>query len=130
MNHRVALIGAGLLGGTGVAAGAFGAHALRGYLLRLGTLEIWQTAVHYQLAHAVALVGLAGWMRAETGERSQGRARWAAWCWIAGTALFSGSLYLLAAGAPRWVGPITPVGGAALIVGWMWLMAAAAAAAL
>ncbi|HTU01958.1 MAG TPA: DUF423 domain-containing protein, partial [Candidatus Sulfotelmatobacter sp.] len=53
---------------------------------------------------------------------------WAVRLWIAGTALFSGSLYALALGGPRWLGPVTPVGGAALIAGWVLAAAAAVAA--
>lgn len=125
MTHRVPLIAAGLLGATGVVLGAFGAHALRPFLLEHGTLEVWETGVHFQLLHAVALVGLAGWLRAEGAPRALGRAKWAAGCWTIGVLLFSGSLYLLASGAPRWVGPLTPLGGVALILGWLWLIAAA-----
>ena len=129
MNHRVALVGAAALGATGVAAGAFGAHALRGFLTGRGMLEAWQTGVHYHLLHAVALLGLAAWMRSEPGGVGARRASLAAWCWIVGTILFSGSLYLIAAGAPRWMGPVTPVGGLGLIVGWVFLGAAAWSAA-
>jgi len=125
MNHRFALVAAGLLGATGVAAGAFGAHALREFLLARGTLDVWETGVHYQLLHAAALVGAAAWLRVERSPAAGARAAWAVRCWIGGALLFSGSLYLLAAGAPRWVGPITPVGGLALIVGWIFLIGAA-----
>ena len=52
-------------------------------------------------------------------------ARWSTRCWVAGTMLFSGSLYLLAIGGPRWLGPITPLGGIALMVGWLLVMLAA-----
>lgn len=127
MNHRTALVWAGILGATGVAVGAFGAHALRGALEAAGTRETWETAVRYQLVHAAALLGLAGWLRSSGGP--EGRcAAWAARLWIAGTALFSGSLYVLALGGPRWLGPVTPLGGAALIAGWVLAAAAAFAA--
>lgn len=113
------------MGATGVALGAFGAHALRGLLEAAGTLEVWETAVRFQLLHAAALLGLAAWMRASA--RPPGApSRWAARLWVAGSLLFCGSLYLLALGGPRWLGPVTPVGGAALIAGWV----AAALAAL
>jgi uncharacterized membrane protein YgdD (TMEM256/DUF423 family) len=124
MNHRLPLVAAGLLGATGVAFGAFGAHALRPFLLERGTLEVWETGVHYHLLHAVALLGAASWMRGERAPVVMRRCAWVVWCWIAGVLFFSGSLYLLAAGAPRWVGPITPVGGLSLILGWVWLLAA------
>ena len=125
MNHRSALYVAGLFGATGVAAGAFGAHALKAFLLAQGTLDTWQTAAHYQLVHAVALFALAGWHRGETDAIAALRATWAARCWTTGILLFSGSLYGLAAGGPRWLGPVTPLGGLALIAGWFWLVAAA-----
>ncbi|MEM1230734.1 MAG: DUF423 domain-containing protein [Pseudomonadota bacterium] len=101
---------AGLLGLTGVACGAFGAHALQGVLSpeRLGT---WETAVLYQLVHvpAVLALGLAG---------ADPRLKRAGHCLVLGVLLFSGSLYLLAFGAPGWLGPITPLGGLFLMVGW------------
>ena len=127
MNHRVALTWAGILGGTGVAVGAFGAHALRGTLEAAGMREAWETAVRYQLVHAAALLGFAGWLRASP--RPEGIcAAWAPRLWAAGTVLFSGSLYALALGGPRWLGPVTPLGGAALIAGWVFAAAAALAA--
>jgi uncharacterized membrane protein YgdD (TMEM256/DUF423 family) len=128
MTHRFVLIWAGLLGATGVLLGAFGAHAMHGLLTAAGMGQVWETAVHYQLAHAVALLGLAGWMRAGPPGLPVGRAAWAARGWIAGSLLFSGSLYLLALGAPRWMGAVTPLGGACLIAGWIAAAAAAARA--
>jgi uncharacterized membrane protein YgdD (TMEM256/DUF423 family) len=104
--------------------GAFGAHALKGALEAAGTREAWETASRYQLLHAAALLGFAGWMRSSQG--AAGRcAAWAVRLWAAGTLLFSGSLYGLALGAPRWLGPVTPLGGAALIAGWLFAAAAA-----
>lgn len=100
-----------LAGGLGVGLGAFGAHALKPRLLELGTLGIWEKAVLYQLVHAVAVVAiLAG----------KSPPRGIAWCWLAGIFLFSGSLYGLALGGPRWLGPITPVGGLCFLLGWGW----------
>ena len=128
MNHRLALLAAGLLGAAGIGAGAFGAHVLRPHLLALGTADVWETAVRYHLLHAAALLGIAGWLRAGRGPTALRRAGWAVGCWCAGIALFSGSLYLLAVGGPRWLGPVTPLGGLALILGWLWLAWAAWAA--
>jgi uncharacterized membrane protein YgdD (TMEM256/DUF423 family) len=125
MHHRTALAWAGVLGATGVVMGAFGAHALKGALEAAGTRDAWDAAARYQLVHAAALLGLAGWIRARQGPAGA-CAAWAVRLWVAGTLLFSGSLYLLALGAPRWLGPVTPLGGAALIAGW----ALAAGAAL
>lgn len=121
MDQRATMLAAGLFGATGVAAGALGAHALRPFLAAAGTLEVWQTAVHYHMAHAIALLALGAWARGEHGDK----ARWSGWCWIVGICLFSGSLYLLATGAPAWVGFITPFGGVALIAGWLALIGAA-----
>ncbi len=118
MHHRIALAWAGILGATGVALGAFGAHGLRSALEAAGTREAWETAARYQLLHAAALLGFAGWIRSSGPGPARGAAAWAARLWIGGTLLFSGSLYGLALGAPRWIGPVTPLGGAALIAGW------------
>ena len=97
--------------------GAFGAHALKE---RLGAdaLQLWHTAVQYHFWHvlallAVALAGTGPWFRA------------AGWLMIAGILLFSGSLYALALGAPRAVGMVTPLGGLALILGWLAFAVAA-----
>lgn len=105
---RPHLIAAGLLGFTGVALGAFGAHALKKTLTEHGTITIWQTAVLYHLIHAVALAAIPAWS-------------WVGRCWIAGVVLFSGSLYWLALGGPKFLGPVTPLGGLALLLGWALL---------
>ncbi len=126
MNPRIAGVCAGVLGATGVATGASGAHALQGMLAARGMQGVWETAVHYQLVHAVALLALAGWLRQGPGPAAS-RAAWAARLWIAGTVLFSGSLYVLALGGPRWSGFATPFGGVALIAGWAFAAAAALA---
>ncbi len=109
----------GLLGLTGVTLGAFGAHALKVTLLERGSLATWETAVHYHLIHAVALLALTA--GAGHGEKPPAFRSWlqrAGWCWTLGVILFSGSLYALALGGPRWLGPVTPLGGLALIAGW------------
>jgi uncharacterized membrane protein YgdD (TMEM256/DUF423 family) len=127
MSHRTALAWAGVLGATGVAAGAFGAHGLREVLGAAGMREVWETAVRFQILHAVALLGFAGWLKTPPGPLLRSAA-WAVRLWVAGTALFSGSLYGLALGGPRWLGPLTPLGGAALIAGWAMAATAAFAA--
>jgi uncharacterized membrane protein YgdD (TMEM256/DUF423 family) len=124
MHHRVALAWAGVLGATGVILGAFGAHSLRNTLDASGMREVWDTASRYQLLHAAALVGFAGWLRASPSPGNS-CATWAVRLWALGTLLFAGSLYILALGAPRWVGAVTPIGGLALIAGW--ILAACAA---
>jgi uncharacterized membrane protein YgdD (TMEM256/DUF423 family) len=103
-----------------VAAGAFGAHALRGRLTP-DSLAIFETAARYQMYHALGLLAV-GWASARWPD---GPARWAGWLFIAGTVLFSGSLYGLALSGLRWLGAITPVGGIAFLAGWVVLAAAA-----
>jgi len=115
-------LAAGLLGAAGVITGALGAHALAPSLLARGMSQAWETAVHFHLFHALALLGLAGWLRpAPTGTAAR-RSVWVVRCWLVGTILFSGSLYLLALGGPRWLGPVTPLGGLCLLAGWICLV--------
>jgi uncharacterized membrane protein YgdD (TMEM256/DUF423 family) len=123
MKSQSLLLTAGMLGLTGVALGAFGAHALRERLALEGTRSAWDTAVHYHLLHAAVVFGAAIWARNGSSPIAR-RLAWAAWCWSAGVILFSGSLYLLALGGPRWLGPITPLGGVALLAGWGCVFAA------
>jgi uncharacterized membrane protein YgdD (TMEM256/DUF423 family) len=100
----------------GVALGAFGAHALKARLGAdmLGTFEV---GVRYQMYHALALLAV-GWAHT----------RWpgtmlaaSGWLFVAGTLLFSGSLYGLSLTGVRWLGAITPIGGLALLAGWLCL---------
>lgn len=102
------------LGLLGVGLGAFGAHALEARL-DAEALGWWDTAVRYHLIHAVALV-LVGLLA-----RSGACPRWAAWGFLAGICVFSGTLYAMALGAPRWLGAVTPLGGLALMAGWLGL---------
>jgi uncharacterized membrane protein YgdD (TMEM256/DUF423 family) len=113
MNRPAFLLFAGaLLAATGVMLGAFGAHALRGTLGPADT-GWWQTAVQYQLWHALALVALAGApLRRTTAPAA---------LIVAGTLLFSGSLYAMALTGVRALGVVTPVGGVLLILGWLLL---------
>ncbi len=100
----------------GVALGAFGAHALRDRLAAADQTANWDTAVHYQMWHALALI-LVGAMR----ERRSGLV-FSAWAFVIGSLLFSGSIYCLALDFLRPVmGPITPIGGSLLIAGWVAL---------
>jgi uncharacterized membrane protein YgdD (TMEM256/DUF423 family) len=105
-----------------VAAGAFGAHALR-TRLSPGLLEVFETGARYQMYHALGLLA-AAW--AATRWPSPWPVR-AGWLFVAGTLLFSGSLYLLALTGIRWLGAITPVGGVAFLAGWVCLVMAALA---
>ncbi len=110
------LIVAALLGTLGVVLGAFGAHGLRARL-EPQQLASWQTAVQYHLLHTLALAGLA--LHAAQSGRAIGLQ---AWLFTAGIVLFSGSIYLLVLGGPRWLGPVTPLGGLCMIGGWLSLL--------
>jgi uncharacterized membrane protein YgdD (TMEM256/DUF423 family) len=113
------LLAAGILGLTGVGLGAMGAHAFKATLLERGMMQVWDTAARYQLIHAVALLGLAAWARASADPAGSRWVAWTAWAWCIGVVLFSASLYWLALGGPRWLGPVTPFGGVALMLGWL-----------
>lgn len=108
------------LGGLGVVLGAFGAHALR-TRLDAQHLAIFETGVRYQMYHAFALLA-AAWLIAHNAPRAD----LAAWFFVAGVIVFSGSLYLLVATGHSWWGAVTPMGGLSLIAGWIALAAAAA----
>ena len=122
---RFSLLAAGILGLTGVALGALGAHALKGTLMERGMMQAWESAARYHLFHAVALLAAAALARAASPNRDDPLIVWAARCWVAGIVLFSGSLYWLALGGPRWLGPVTPFGGVALMAGWLLVCIAA-----
>jgi len=115
MDRLFFAIGA-LSGFIGVALGAFGAHALKNRL-DPDLLAAFEVGVRYQMYHAFALLAV-GW--AQT--------RWAGklltasgWLFVAGTVIFSGSLYALSLTGLRWLGAVTPVGGLALLAGWLCL---------
>jgi len=108
---------AGLAGFTGVALGAFAAHALKASL-GPELMAAFETGVRYQMYHAFALCA-AAWGWARWPHRLFGAA---GSCFVAGIVLFSGSLYLLALTNTRWLGMITPLGGAALLAGWLCLV--------
>ncbi len=92
----------GIFGITGIVFGAFGAHALNAILLERGTRGAWETAVFYHLLHAATLFGLAAWHHREAPSANRNGLVWAGRCWTAGIILFSGSIYGLALGGPRW----------------------------
>lgn len=110
--RRILAAGAAL-GGVAVILGAFGAHALKGQITG-EAMGWWGTAVEYQMWHALAVVavGLSRWGH---------RAFLPAMLFVAGILIFSGTLYAMALGAPRWFGAITPFGGLLLIGGWALL---------
>jgi uncharacterized membrane protein YgdD (TMEM256/DUF423 family) len=116
---RVFLGFAGLFGATGVAAGAYGAHALSQQLSPY-LLNVFQTAVLYQLIHAVALLGMVALLSQSIASKAL---LISASLMVVGTIFFSGSLYLLALSSLR-VGLITPLGGFLLISAWIVLLIA------
>lgn len=100
-----------------VAAGAFGAHALRSPLTP-ELLAVFETAARYQMYHALGLLAVA-WA---TSRWPGALPVWAGWLFVAGTVLFSGSLYILSLTGIRWWGAVTPFGGVAFLIGWMCLV--------
>ncbi|HJR17666.1 MAG TPA: DUF423 domain-containing protein [Gemmatimonadales bacterium] len=106
-----------LSGLFGVAAGAFGAHTLRARLTA-EHLAVFETGARYQMYHALALFAVAWAVTRWPGPLPV----WAGWLFVAGTVLFSGSLYILAFTGARWWGAITPLGGLAFLVGWLCLL--------
>ena len=113
MDARKTLALAGALIALATILGAFGAHALKAHLSQ-DKLAVYETAVRYHFFHALGLLAIGVLMRSVDGELL----RWSALLVLVGIILFSGSLYLLTFGAPRFLGVITPLGGLALIVGW------------
>ena len=102
--------------GTAVAAGAFGAHALK-EVLDTSRLAVFDTATRYQMFHAFGIFFVAWAM-----ERYPGRGlEWAGWLFTIGILLFAGSLYGLSLAGVRGLGAVTPIGGLALIAGWVVL---------
>ncbi|MEO6610590.1 MAG: DUF423 domain-containing protein [Chitinophagaceae bacterium] len=122
--HKNYLTAAAIFGGLAVALGAFGAHALEKITTDPVILHGYQTAVQYQVYHALALLGVG-----ILAEKFPGRwIKWAGRCFIAGIILFSGSLYLLTflkirdSTAIKFAGPITPIGGLLFMAGWFFLL--------
>jgi uncharacterized membrane protein YgdD (TMEM256/DUF423 family) len=119
--HKKFLLIAALLGGLSVMLGAFAAHGLKA-VVTADVLQIFETAVKYQMYHALALLAVGILLQ----QSPVKQLRWAANFFIAGIILFSGSLYLLCyikhqQLSPIWVGAITPFGGFCFIAGWIFL---------
>ncbi len=116
------LAAAGVLGALGVALGAFGAHGLRTMLASASDAEQrlawWETAARYHLFHALACAAGAWAIERSGGVRA---ARVSSALFVVGVTIFSGTLYAMTLGAPRWLGAITPIGGVSLIAGWIAL---------
>jgi uncharacterized membrane protein YgdD (TMEM256/DUF423 family) len=100
-----------------VAAGAFGAHALR-ERLSPSLLAVFETGARYQMYHALALLAVA-WAADRWGGTL---IAWSGWLFVIGTVVFAGSLYALALTGQRWLGAVTPFGGVAFLAGWLCLI--------
>jgi len=111
---------ASILGATGVALGAFGAHGLRSKLTERGMMENWRTAVLYQLFHATAILGVSALCESSPDD---GRLKRVGQLFALGSTMFSGSIYMLCLeiGPKKLFGPTTPLGGIVMISGWVLL---------
>jgi uncharacterized membrane protein YgdD (TMEM256/DUF423 family) len=115
---KIVFLFAAFAGALGVVLGAFGAHSLRGSI-EPRLMETFQTAVQYQLIHALALLMVSltmGWLGQSLSFEIS------AYAFMAGVILFSGSLYGMVLTDMEWLGPVTPLGGLCLIVGWLALL--------
>jgi len=114
---KVWLLSAAISGFLSVALGAFGAHSLKNVLDEYGK-SIYEKAVIYQMFHTLALLAV-GLLQHHSKESSFSIAGWG---FLIGILLFSGTLYLLAISGIKWLGMITPLGGVAFLVGWIFLL--------
>jgi uncharacterized membrane protein YgdD (TMEM256/DUF423 family) len=114
---RGCLVAGAVLMALGVMLGAFGAHVLQGQL-DPRRLASFQTGVQYHMLHAIGLLAV-GLVASVSGASAP--LRWSARLMLAGIAFFSGSIYLMTAGAPRWFGMVAPVGGVSFMVAWALL---------
>lgn len=119
---RIFLAIAAVLGGLSVAGGAFASHALQSRLSERA-IEVFQTGVRYQMSHAIALLAVA--LLLAIAEPPTPWLTAAGWAFVVGIGLFSGSLYLISLAGLKVLGPVTPIGGLALLVGWGCLAIAA-----
>jgi uncharacterized membrane protein YgdD (TMEM256/DUF423 family) len=108
------IVAGALWGLAGVGLGAFGAHGLKSVATEQG-LAWWETGARYHLFHAAALCVLGLVQLHKAGGDVAG------WSFLLGSALFSGTLYAMALGAPRWLGAVTPIGGLGMMLGWLLL---------
>ena len=121
MNASLPLALGAVSGAISVMLGAFGAHALKAKL-SADALSAFQTAVQYQMVHSLALIAVGLWLARHPEDMLS---RYAAFAFCFGILFFSGSLYGLTLGGPRWLGPVTPIGGTLFIAGWFFFAAAA-----
>ena len=117
--HNFFLLFAAFNGAVAVGLGAFGAHALKKHL-SADMLAVWQTAVQYHFIHLLALLAVALIMRQSLDKPALSLVL-AGGGFCLGMLLFCGSLYWLALSGPRWLGPITPLGGLLFMAGWLSL---------
>jgi uncharacterized membrane protein YgdD (TMEM256/DUF423 family) len=115
--QKLFLVSGSILGGLGVMIGAFGAHALKSLLEASQRTETFETAVKYQFYHALALI-LIGLLMFRIDQKIL---HYAGNLMLAGTIIFSGSLYILCLSGIKWLGAITPIGGVLMIAGWLLL---------
>jgi len=117
LSPKLIFISGSILGFLSVALGAFGAHAFKDFLGASNRLGTYETAVQYQMYHALALVltALLAFQFPKTDFS------WVALCFLFGVVVFSGSLYILCATGIRWMGAITPLGGLGFLAGWILL---------
>ena len=121
MDRTFFIIGANLAG-LAVALGAFGAHGLKN-LVSPELIDTWEKAVRYQMYHALGLLLLA-WAVTHWPEQAK-LLTTGGWLFLAGTVLFSGSLYILVLSGIKWLGAVTPLGGVAFVAGWLSVLIAA-----
>ncbi len=117
MNAKTVIFIASILGALSVGIGAFGAHGLEATLQANGRIDTFETAVKYQFYHALAILLLGILMINVQGNYFN----YAFYCFLIGIVIFSGSLYTLALTNITWLGAITPIGGLAFILGWVFL---------
>jgi uncharacterized membrane protein YgdD (TMEM256/DUF423 family) len=114
MEQKIFWISGCLLGFLAIMGGAFGSHVLK-QRLPTESLNIFEIATRYQMYHALALIILA----ISVHIWPSNLLIWAGWCFIVGTVIFSGSLYLLVFSAVKKWGAVTPIGGVILLMGWL-----------
>lgn len=119
MNSKIALRLGAFFGFMTVLLGAFGAHTLK-TKISVAALDIWNTAIQYQMFHTIALLAVAGLLMRSPSSKALKRA---GIFLITGIIVFCGSLYLLALGAPKITGLFTPIGGVAWLIAWSSLIA-------
>ena len=110
------LVFGSIIAGLGVAAGAFGAHALK-EILDAPMLQVFETATRYVMYHAIGLC-IVSWAIDRYPEQ---RLEKSGWLFLIGILLFSGSLYVVSLAGIRWMGAVTPIGGLAFMTGWLLL---------